>query len=128
MPQLEWFYIFVAVNGLFLVAVSVSISLLRIKHRVSYGDGGNTTLRKAIRIHMNGVEQVPIFGLLLLALALIGVSEMYMAALVYVFTAARLSHGYGMLRKIRLFRQAGAILTYVCQLTAVVMVAMLLVL
>ena len=127
MPQLQWFYIFVAVNGFFLVAVSLSISLLRIKYRVSFGDGGNTRLRKVIRIHMNGVEQVPIFGMLILALALMGISEVYIGALVMVFSAARVSHGYGMLRKQRMFRQIGATLTYLSQLIAVVMVTILLV-
>ena len=127
MPRLQWFFIFVAVHGLFLVAVSISISMLRIKYRISYGDGDNTLLRKAIRIHVNGIEQVPIFGLLILALALMGISETVMAVLVVLFTAARLSHGYGMLRKRRLFRQFCAAFTYLSQITAIVLVATLLV-
>ncbi len=120
MPLMDWFYVFVAVNGLFLLVMALYISMLRIKTKSSYGDGDSIALKKAIRVHVNGAEQVPIFGLLLIALAFSGTTHATMGTLVVIFTLSRLAHAYGMLFKVFRLRQVGATATYAMQAAAIV--------
>ncbi len=77
----------------------------------------------AIRAHSNGVEQVPIFALVVLALTLLQASRALLAVLVIVFTAARLFHAYGMIFKSFLSRRIGAATTYMVQLIGIVAMA-----
>lgn len=113
-----WFSIFVATNGLILIFLTVNVSRLRMKNRIPYGDKGNKDLMKAIRVHANGTEQVPIFALMVLALSLLSSSATLLASLVIVFTLSRLIHAYGMLATVPVLRQAGAAITYVLQVIA----------
>ena len=113
-----WFAFFCAFNALLLVALSLNVSRLRLKHHVSLGDGGVEELQFAIRTHANGVEQVPIFGLLLLGLLLIQVAPSILAGFIIVFTLARISHALGMLGGISMARKVGAGFTFLCQLSA----------
>lgn len=110
-----WFSLLVGVNALLLVVLTVNVSRLRIKHRVSLGDGDVKPLRNAIRTHANGTEQVPIFALIVLALTLSGVSNTLLAVLVMTFTFSRFCHAFGMFANVFLFRRIGMGLTYVLQ-------------
>ncbi|MCL6417587.1 MAPEG family protein [Aestuariirhabdus sp. Z084] len=121
MHNFFWFVLFVAVNGGFLILLTANVSRLRIKNRISYGDGDNRDLMRAIRVHANGTEQVPIFALMVLALAMIGTADMLMGALVILFTLSRLVHAFGVLYKNPMARQYGAAVTYLLQIVAVVM-------
>ncbi|WP_426415225.1 MAPEG family protein [Aestuariirhabdus sp. LZHN29] len=114
-----WFSLCVALNGLLLLLLTINVSRLRIKNRVSYGDGGNKPLMLAIRVHANGVEQVMMFALVLLALTMARASETLLAVLVLGFTLSRLMHAYGMLGKAHRMRQLGAGITYLAQAVAV---------
>ena len=120
MEKFYWFSLFVAANGFFLLLLAVNISILRVKHKVSYGDGGNKRLMKAIRVHCNGTEQVPIFGLTILALTLTNASDIVLSSLVIVFTLSRFMHAYGMLFRQHILRQIGALVSYLSQVVAVV--------
>ncbi|WP_341502009.1 MAPEG family protein [Gallaecimonas sp. GXIMD4217] len=119
MPDYFWFSLLVAANGLLLVVLALNVSLLRIKHGVSYGYGGNKKLRAAIRTHSNGAEHVPVYGLLILALTFLGASNALLAVLVIGFTLARVSHAAGMLWRIFPARRLGAGFTYIFQAVAV---------
>jgi len=115
-----WFSVFVAANALLLLVLATNVSLMRLKYKISYGDGDNKDLFRAIRVHANGIEQVPIFALLLLGLSFSSVSSIFMAGLVVAFTCARISHACGMLFSIHQARRAGAGFTYLLQAVAVV--------
>ena len=121
-----WFSVFVASNALLLFMLALRVSLLRLKFGISTGDGDNPQLFKAIRAHSNGVEQVPIFGLLVLALSFNQLRSDYLAALVVVFTIARVCHGLGMNYRIYRARQLGAAVTYLLQIAAAVILAIIL--
>jgi len=116
------FAIFVAINALLLFILAFKVSLLRIKLQISLGDGGNSTLNNAMRAHGNGLEQFPIFALLLLALTLLGASQLVVAIFGLSFTAARLFHAYGMLEVSFPARRIGATATYILQLAAIIAV------
>ena len=57
-----------ALLALLLTALSLNVSRLRMRHRVSFGDGGHRDLMVAVRAHGNALEQSLLFGLLLLLL------------------------------------------------------------
>jgi uncharacterized membrane protein YecN with MAPEG domain len=52
---------------LVLSVLSLRVSQLRLRHRVSYGDGGHKDLLLAVRAHGNGLEQSLLYTVLLLA-------------------------------------------------------------
>lgn len=115
-----WFSIFVLLNVILLYLLTANVSRLRLKLRIPVGDGGNNDMVYAIRAHSNGVEQVPIFALLILALTLLQTSAIVLSVLVIAFTVARLLHAYGMVFKSFLSRRIGATITYLFQLLGIV--------
>lgn len=119
MQDFYWFILFIAANGTILLLLTVNVSRLRLKHKIAWGDGENTDLMKAIRVHANGTEQVPIYGLIILSLVFTGSSNIVLSSLVVAFTLSRVIHAYGMLCKKPILRQAGAAVTYAAQCAAV---------
>ncbi|MFC0218400.1 MAPEG family protein [Pseudochelatococcus lubricantis] len=94
-PALTAFY--GALLGVVFVALSLWVTVGRAKYRVHHGDGGQTLLRRQIRIHANFAEYVP------LALLLIGLNEAggadggVVRTLLVALLAARVAHPFGML-------------------------------
>jgi uncharacterized membrane protein YecN with MAPEG domain len=115
-----WFIFLITTNSAIILFLAINVSRLRIKHRISWGDGNNKDLMKAIRVHANGIEQLPIYGLLILALIFSGTSNSVLAYLSIAFTFSRLTHAYGMLYRKPILRQVGAAITYLLQGIAIV--------
>ncbi len=128
MESYFWFSILVAVNALLLVVLAGYVSVLRLRYKISYGDNGNKHLLKAMRTHMNGIEQVPIFALLILGLSYSNASDLILGALVTCFTLSRFSHAFGMLYRVHIARRIGAGLTYLLQILASVLLLIYLIL
>lgn len=88
--------IFAALLALMLVGISVRVTMLRAKKKISFFDGGDAQLGHAIRVQGNFIEYVP------MALVLMGVIEWTGArpGLVYaygaVLLAARFVHAFGL--------------------------------
>lgn len=120
MQNFHWFALFVGLNGALLLVLAFNVSLMRLKNKISLGDGDNPQLMKAIRVHANGTEQVPMFGLIILALTFMLASQTILSILVLTFTFSRLAHAYGMLFKVHILRRAGAGITYLLQAVGVV--------
>ena len=112
------FSLFIAVNALLLLALAANVSRHRVRANVSLGDGGDDSLRAAIRAHSNGIEQVPIFALVILVLTLQAVTDLSLAVLTIGFSIARLLHAIGMLNNWVPARRLGAGLSYLFQLLA----------
>ncbi|HJO35318.1 MAG TPA: MAPEG family protein [Gammaproteobacteria bacterium] len=112
------FTLYAALTMLLLLALSINISRLRVRHQVSFGHGDIEALRRAIRAHANLVEHGLPVGLLVLALVLEGANEGAMLALVLAFLLTRLLHAAGMLAGVRPARRSGAGLTYLLELVA----------
>jgi uncharacterized membrane protein YecN with MAPEG domain len=103
--------------GLLLVGLASRISLLRVRHKVSFGDGGNPALLRAIRTHGNTTEHAPVFLLLALVVELTSGTTNFLFGVAVLFVAARLLYTAGVLgRGLHLLRMAGAMGTYVAQL------------
>lgn len=112
---MTYFYLYVGVGILLITALAINVSRVRIIEQIGNGDGNNRTLRKAIRAHMNSLEHILPFALIVFALAHMGLSPTLLAILVYGFLAIRLGHSYAMLKSQFKIRQITAGLTYIFQ-------------
>jgi uncharacterized membrane protein YecN with MAPEG domain len=113
-----WFSVLVAANGLLLFILTVNVSRIRMKNKISLGDGDNKPLLEAIRTHGNNVEQFPVYALVILALTFMGASSTLLAGLVIAYTLSRITHAYGMLNSHFTSRRIGMAVTYLLQLVA----------
>lgn len=97
----------IAVLAILITALSVHVSRLRLRHKVSFGDGGHKDLLVAIRAHGNAMEQTSLFAALSLAAAsLPAMPSAVMAGCCGAFVLARLIHPLGMLGRRLGLRQA----------------------
>lgn len=117
-----WLGVFTAANTLLLTLLALNVSRLRIRERVSHGDGGHLSLKKAIRAHGNGVEHLVVVALQVLTLELLGAPYLVLAALVTLFTASRILHAASMLGAWSGLRKASAAGTYLSELGGAVAV------
>jgi len=122
MDNYFWFSLLISINSLLVLALAINVSRLRIKHKVSLGDGDNKCLMAAIRAHCNALEQLPIFAIVMIALTFLGASTILLSTLVIGFSLARIFHAYGMLYRVFIARRIGAGFTYVFQFIATVSV------
>ncbi len=110
-------FIFYAAGGVLLMTLlAFNVSRLRMRERISLGDGGNAQLQSAIRAHGNAVEQIPAYGLLVLAFNYTGISETLVFLFAILFLVARVAHAYGMLFRQFQLRRLGAGLSYLLAL------------
>jgi uncharacterized membrane protein YecN with MAPEG domain len=127
MEQHFWLGAFTAANTLLLALLALNVSRVRIREKVSHGDGGVLELKKAIRAHGNGVEHLVVVGLQVLTLELMKASPTVLAGLVVVFTTSRILHAVSMLGALPSLRRFSAVGTYASELggAAAVLVALL---
>ncbi len=123
MDNFIWFYAFVAFNAALLLLLAMNVSRVRMRERVAHGDGGNIALKAAIRAHGNGIEFVPMYGLLILALCMTQTPPSWVAGLVLAFSAGRVLHAIGMLTTAMQARRIGAGLSYSLMLAGVVVLS-----
>ena len=82
--------------ALLLVLLALRVVRLRWKFRVGLGDGGEKAMIRAIRIHGNATEHVPIALLLLLVAELNHAGPTFLHACGAVLVAARVLHALGL--------------------------------
>jgi uncharacterized membrane protein YecN with MAPEG domain len=94
------FALYTALNGLLMFALALNVGLRRgAQEQLQPGDTGDATLVRAIRAHANFAEYAPLVLLLLLALALLGASALWLHLLGAMFTVGRVFHVLGMMRE-----------------------------
>lgn len=107
-----------AIAALMLIALSLPVSLRRMKVRATTGDGDDATLRRLIRAQGNFIEYTPI-GLILLALVEVGVTGSGLLwAIGMLLIIGRGLHALGMLRNLTALRGAGMLGTFASLLIA----------
>ena len=118
MPQITALY--AGLTALILVALSFRVSMFRLRHNVSYSDGGNNRLANAIRLQANLTEYAPMAMILLLLLELQTAPGWSIHLLGLMFLLGRLLHGvgYGRNPPIPALRKYGMVLTYAMLTTA----------
>jgi len=100
--------------GLIYAYLAFRVSLMRMRYRISLGDGGKSDLSQAIRAHANFVEYVP-FTLLLLLIASVFQANLYLVLVgCLLLLLHRVLHAVGMRPEgaVNPFRRSGALLTY----------------
>ncbi len=100
--------------GLLYIGLAINIILLRKKFKVGINDGGNKDLAKAIRVHGNFAEYVPITLILLASYELNGASAMMLHVLGAALVVGRVLHVIGLTKTIGLSiqRQVGMLSTF----------------
>jgi hypothetical protein len=94
--------------------LSIRVSLLRRRHRVSIGDGGNEAVATRMRAHANFTEYAPSFLILLGLVELARGSQTWLWAVAILFVLGRLAHAFGMDRPApNALRIGGMMATYV---------------
>jgi len=93
-PALSTAGIYAALNMAILLWIAIETGRLRGKYKVSIGDGGVKHLIRIIRGHANAVENMPMFLIMLLIAALIGMPLIAVHALGLAFTVGRALHAW----------------------------------
>jgi uncharacterized membrane protein YecN with MAPEG domain len=120
MPEYTWLAIFAALNVGIVTALALNVSYLRITRRIANGDGGQVELKKAIRTHLNGVEHVSMFGIIVIASSLLPEAQPALPWLIVTFSIARFFHAIGMLNSAFNLRRIAAALTYLAEFSGVI--------
>jgi hypothetical protein len=99
--------------SLLFVVLSVRTLLLRRTLGIAIGDAGNESMLRAMRVHGNFAEYVPLSLLLMYLVEVTGASPLYVHALGLAVIAGRVSHAIGVsrLKENYAFRIVGMALT-----------------
>lgn len=114
--------IYAGAAGLLLVLLALRIPPLRYRLRQGLGDGGHAALERAVRIHGNATEHIPI-ALILLGLCEIQGGPAWLLHLIGgALLAGRLLHALGLARSdgASLPRLIGMVLTFSAQIAGAV--------
>lgn len=93
-PGLSAVGIYAALNMAILIWLANETGKLRRKHKVAIGDGGVKHLTRIIRGHANAVENMPMFLVMLMIAALMGMPVIAIHLLGLVFTIGRAAHAW----------------------------------
>lgn len=116
------FQLYAAGGVLLITLLAVNVSRLRMRERIGNGDGGNRSLKAAIRAHMNALEHTLPVGLLVLALVQLQFNAAALAVFAGGFIAVRVGHAFSMLSQRFRLRQWTAGLSYLFELSGCVLV------
>jgi uncharacterized protein len=86
---------YAALLALLFFVLSVRTLRLRRKLRIAVGDGGSEQMLRAMRVHSNFAEYVPLALLLNLMLESAGMPGVLVHALCFCLLMGRISHAYG---------------------------------
>lgn len=114
---------YVALGALLMLALAIRVMWMRNTHDVGLGSGGDVDLERAIRVHANAVEYLPIALLLLVLLAIEQTRPGLLHLFGIVLIVGRVLHAVGLSsRSGRSFgRAAGAGLTVLVTLVMAIL-------
>lgn len=112
--------IYAAILAVIYVGLSARVIRLRGKLRIGVGDGGNPTMLRAMRVHANFAEYVPLAVLLIFLMESGGANRLLVNMLGITLVLGRLAHGYGVSQPVEnfRFRIAGMVLTFATMIVA----------
>ena len=113
-PLLSIVPVYTAIFGLMFVYLSICVIKQRRSARVSIGDGDNPALRKAIAVHNNFSQYVPLTLLLITFVELNHAPAIITHGLCACLLVARVAHAYGLAQPVQMMklRQIGVLLTF----------------
>lgn len=89
--------LYLAIFGLVLCGLFLNVVRLRIKNRVSLGDGGIDELQRARSIHSNFIETVPVILAMMFFMEIEDVSPVLVHGFGILMIVSRLCHFHGIL-------------------------------
>lgn len=106
--------IYAALLAFFFVFLSIRIVRLRHSLKIGLGDAGNKDMQRAVRVHANFAEYVPLCLLMIYLVEQSGVYAWFVHLLCLGLLAGRLLHAYGVSQSKENYklRTAGMALTY----------------
>jgi uncharacterized membrane protein YecN with MAPEG domain len=109
--------------GLLLIVLAYNVSRFRVGLKISFGDGGNPKLERAIRAHANLTENAPLGLILLAAVEMQDFSAIVLHVLGTVLIVGRVLHAYGLNRSggASFGRATGILLTWLMILASSVL-------
>lgn len=88
--------VYAALLGLLYVYLMLRVSKFRRAHKISLGSGGDANLERAIRVHANFAEYVPLALILLTFMEVQGYGHWLINLLCLTLLGGRIAHAYGM--------------------------------
>jgi len=112
--------LYAALLALLFVALSIRTLRLRRRLRIGIGDAGNEQMLRAMRVHSNFAEYVPLTLLLIYLAEAHGAHALFIHALGLCLLAGRLSHAYGVSQANEnyTFRVVGMSMTFISLISA----------
>ncbi|MBL8413154.1 MAG: MAPEG family protein [Propionivibrio sp.] len=112
--------LYAALLALLFVALSIRTLRLRRRLRIGIGDAGNEQMLRAMRVHSNFAEYVPLTLFLIYLAEMQGAHALFIHALGLCLLAGRLSHAYGVSQANEnyTFRVAGMSMTFTSLISA----------
>lgn len=106
--------LYAGLNGLILLVLAIRVARQRGRSQVGLGTGGDATLERAIRIHGNAVESIPIVLILLGLAEACGSQPWLLHGIGFALTLGRLLHFWGLTQTsgVSFGRVAGMSLTW----------------
>jgi uncharacterized membrane protein YecN with MAPEG domain len=100
--------------SLFYVFLSIRTLLKRRKLKISVGDNGNSEMLRAMRVHANFAEYVPLALFLIYLTLQQGASDFVIHLLMLILFIGRISHAYGVsqTKENFIFRVSGMAMTF----------------
>lgn len=87
--------LYAAPLAVLMVALSLHVTMLRAKTKISIMDGGNLQLAERIRRHGNFAENVPMVLLLMVIAELLGAGNLWLHGIGAILLIGRLIHIFG---------------------------------
>ena len=113
-PLLSILPVYAAIFGLMFIYLSICVIKQRRSAKVSIGDGDNPALRKAIAVHNNFSQYVPLALLLIAFVELNHAPATITHGLCACLLVGRVAHAYGLAQPVQIMklRQIGVLLTF----------------
>ena len=96
--------VYVPIFALLYVILSLNVIKTRRREKVGLGSGGNRAVERAMRVHANFAEYVPLTLLLLLVLEQSGANAVLLHGLFLILLAGRMLHAWGVSQQDENFR------------------------
>ncbi|MCS5710559.1 MAPEG family protein [Candidatus Berkiella aquae] len=100
MPTLYITGFYATLLAFFIMVLTVRVVHLRIKYRVGFLDGGHEELTKAIRVHGNAIETIPMVLILMACAEVAGISSLALHIAGIALVLARVHHATGLTRSL----------------------------
>ena len=112
--------LYAAILALLFMVLSIRTVQMRRRFKIGIGDAGNNAMLRAMRVHSNFAEYVPLSLLLIFFVEMAGASLLLVHGLAWCLLLGRASHAFGVsqIRENYRFRVVGITMTFTTLIAA----------